>query len=662
MGFPFQNPQITLKSPLDDKVQLMNLKGAEALSNLFSFSLTLISDDHNLDFSAMVGEPVTVAMKLAQGESRYISGTCTHFSHAGPGEKGALYHARLRPWLWQLTLASDCRIYQNKTTPEILEALFKDLGFSDYSNKLTNSYEKREFCVQYMETCFNFVSRLMEEEGIYYFFTFEDGKHTMVLADDLSVHQPCEGGDALSFQPDNNISSRYNTVPHCVFGQAMTSGGLALNDFNFEAPKEKLLVEESGEGSEMKHYYYPGSYGEKGKGEQKAKRFQEAHEQSARELSGGSFAPALAAGGKFSMASHPRDALNRGYILKTVNHRIHGEQYSNAFTAFPDDKPFRPQRETRKARIYGSQTAIVAGKNGEEIWTDKYGRIKIQFHWDREGKNDENSSCWVRVAHSQAGKNWGAFFLPRIGQEVIVNFLDGDPDRPVVSGCVYNAESATPCNLPDDQTQTVWKSNSSKGGDGFNEIRFEDKKDNELSSIQAQKDMNIKVLNDQTREITQNRATTISEGNDAYKLEKGDRTLEILKGKETHKVKDTRLIEIGGDETRQNEGAFAQQVKGNYTLKVDGDIILEAKGKITLKATGDMKIESSAGVDIKAGANLKAEAGANLDAKAGANLKNEAGANLDNKAGAMINHKASASQTIDGGGMVVVKGGMVKIN
>jgi type VI secretion system secreted protein VgrG len=339
-------------------------------------------------------------------------------------------------------------------------------------------------------------------------------------------------------------------------------------------------------------------------------------------------------------------------------------QYRNTFQAFPSSASFRPLRVTPKPRIYGTQTAIVTGKSGEEIWTDQYGRIKVQFHWDQLGQNDENSSCWIRVAQGWAGKNWGAIFLPRIGQEVVVSFLEGDPDRPLVTGAVYNGQQPVPYTLPDEQTKSTVKSNSSKGGNGFNEIRLEDKAGSEELYLHAQKDMTIDVLNDQTTTITNNRtvtiqekddsltvtkgnrAVTVSQGNETLTVSQGDRTVAVSQGKETHSVQSTRDVTVTGNETHTNKADFSQTVSGNYTLKVTGTLTIQATGDLTLKTDGALTVQSGTSMTVKSGTDLTASSGTGLSLSGGTTME----------------IKGSASGTVDGGGMLTVKGGMVKIN
>ncbi|HSK38197.1 MAG TPA: type VI secretion system tip protein TssI/VgrG, partial [Arenibaculum sp.] len=546
-----------------------------------------------------------------------------------------------------MTFSTDSRIFQNLAVPDILKQVFGDLGFTDFQDSLTATYEVREYCVQYQETHFAFVSRLMEEEGIFYFFTHEDGKHTLVLADDASAHQDVPGTSTVPYLPLPYSKDwlEDDRIEAFTLEQRVVSGKYQADDFNFETPSTELKALVTGQAAKYQVYEYPGNYLKKDLGDKAAKLRMEEMEVPARRTEGVGRARGFAAGLKFTLDGHPRADLNVAYVLHRVSHEARRREYVNAFTALPADVPFRPARTTPRPRIVGTQTAIVVGKAGEEIWTDKYGRIKVQFHWDQLGKNDENSSCWIRVTQGWAGKNWGSFFLPRIGQEVIVSFLEGDPDRPIVTGCVYNGEQPVPYELPGEQTKSTVKSNSSKGGGGFNEIRYEDKKDSEEMFVHAQKDMNVVVLNDQTLTITTARTTTISESDDTLTIEKGNRTITVSKGNETHSVKDTRSVTVTAAETHTNEDDFTHEVTGDYTLKVGGNITIEAGGSITLKAGSTMDLEAAGDATLK-----------------GANTTVEASANVTVKAGAMLEAKASATGKVDGGGMLELKGGMVKLN
>jgi type VI secretion system secreted protein VgrG len=375
-------------------------------------------------------------------------------------------------------------------------------------------------------------------------------------------------------------------------------------------------------------------------------------------------------------------------VLLRVTHSAQWDDYSNSFEALPADVPFRPLRTTRKPVIPSTQTALVVGQAGEEIWVDKYGRVKVQFHWDQKGKSNEESSCWIRVAHGWAGKGWGQIFIPRIGQEVVVSFLEGDPDRPLITGSVYNAEQTVPYALSDNGTKSTIKSNSSKGGSGFNEFRFEDKKDSEEVYFHAQKDHNLVIENNRTKEVKNdetntiknnrtttiqekndtltvakgNRSVTVSEGNESLTVEKGTRTIAVNTGDETHTVKGKRTLSVTGDESHTNDAKFTHTVTGDYALTISGKLTIKVTGDISIKSDGGVTVEAGMALTNKAGTDLTNQAGTSLTNKSGTELSNKAGTNLTNEASITMTNKASASQTVDGGGMLTVKGGLVKIN
>lgn len=312
-----------------------------------------------------------------------------------------------------------------------------------------------------------------------------------------------------------------------------------------------------------------------------------------------------------------------------------------------------------------TQTAVVVGKSGEEIWTDKLGRVKVQFPWDREGKNDETSSCWLRVATAWSGNGFGAQFIPRIGQEVVVSFIDGDPDKPLITGCVYNGANALPYALPANQTQSGIKTKSEKG---FNELRFDDKKDAELLAMQAQKDFQLTVLNDSKTTISHDdiqnvkndRTRTVEEGNETVTLKKGNRTVKIEKGSDTLEVKDKRSVTVKGDQELAVDGNETHKVKGDYTLNVDGNLTIKVSGSLTLESGKTLKVKSGADLSANAASGLKLDA-TNIASEAKASLTQKA-ATITHEAKATLTSKASATQTVDGGGMLTIKGGMVKIN
>jgi type VI secretion system secreted protein VgrG len=680
------NHYLSISTPLGaNKLLLRRLHGEEGVSRLFRFFLDLDSEDPSLDFSKIVGKSATVTFVLADGTKRYINGIVGRFVQAGADDRFVHYHAELHPWLWLTTMSADCRIWRNKSVIDIVTGLFSELGLTDYRNSTTGTYTALEYCVQYNETAFAFVSRLLERAGISYFFEHADDKHTLVLADDSSAFKACPGAATVAV----GVASTWlqqNVLTSCSIEQNVIAGQYAVDDFGFETPSTNLLgtadSAKATNGSKRRILEYPGGFTKKDPAEGIAKMRMEEIEATQKILRGTSFCRAFFAGAKTTVEKHYRSDVNSAYVLLDVEHNATEEGYSNSFEAIPADVPFRPARITPRPVIPGTQTALVVGKSGEEIWTDKYGRIKVQFHWDQKGTNDENSSCWIRLAQGWAGKAWGAMFLPRIGQEVVVTFLEGDPDRPLITGSVYNAEQTVPYTLPGEQTKSTVKSNTSKGGAGFNEIRFEDKKDFEEIFIQAQKDMNVVVKNDetvnvgtakqsgkgnQTIGVYNNRSVTVEEGNQSLEVKKGNRDVKVTTGNETHSVAGTRGVTVTKAETHTSKDDYTHNVTKNFTLKVDGDLTIDVTGKVTIKSGQDMTIQSGAAITIKATTDLTIQ-GMNITSKATSDLKNQ-GLNVTNKAsvnltnqGAMINSKADGMHTVEAGGIMTVKGALVKIN
>jgi type VI secretion system secreted protein VgrG len=594
--------QIT--TPLGPNILLVRgYHGEEAISELFRYDLELYSEDPSLDFTQIVGKAVTLQIPLSTGSFQYVNGIVGRFTQAGRDDRFTTYFAELHPWLWMLTMSADCRIFQNKSSLDIVKQIFSDLGFSDFSDKTTATYTARDYCVQYRETAFTFISRLLEEEGITYYFTHDTSKHTMVLVDGSSSWGTCPGLSSARFVGRGPGYNSDDVVVDCALEQAVTVGQFKADDYNFTTPATALLATANGSDTTRSIYDYPGLYAAQSDGETITSRRLAALEVPSTTLRGSSLCRSFHAGATFTLANHSRANLNASYVLRRV--AMHGTQddYSNSFEAFPAATVFHPPLATPRPVIAGTQTATVVGKAGEEIWTDQYGRVVVQFHWDQLGKNDEKSSCWVRVAQGWAGNLWGSVFIPRIGQEVVVSFLEGNPDRPLITGCVYNAQQVVPYTLPAEQTKSTLKTNSSKGGSGFNEIRFEDKAGSEELFIQAQKDMTVSILN--------NEGLTVA---------------------------GTRTLDVTGNETHTNKGDYTSTVSGNYKLTISGNLTIEASGS----------------VNIKSGTDFTNNAGTSLTNKSGTDMMNDAGTSLTNK--------AAASQTVDGGGMLTVKGGLVKIN
>ncbi|WP_395300524.1 type VI secretion system tip protein TssI/VgrG [Enterobacter sp. ECC-175] len=573
------------------------------------------------------------------------------------------YQFVLRPWLWWLTLSSNNRVFQNLSAQEIVEKVFKDAGFIDYQFKVKSKPGKREYCLQYNESDFNFVSRLLEQEGIFWFFTHKEGKHTLVLADDNSAFPPITGETKVKYQAAQSGERETGAVRSAELRLQATAQGFQCSDYNYEQPKAALFAQ-AGEKKGGMHSPHPGGFSEKAQGDALAAWKVNALKAQAKQLVGESDCAALAAGHWFTLTDHDDKALNIDWLVIGVSHEYDGEHYRNRFTAIPKATPYRPQSSTPKPFMH-TQTAQVVGKSGEEVWTDKLGRVKVQFPWDREGKNDETSSCWLRVATAWSGNGFGAQFIPRIGQEVVVSFIDGDPDKPLITGCVYNGANALPYALPANQTQSGIKTKSEKG---FNELRFDDKKDAELLAMQAQKDFQLTVLNDSKTTISHDdiqnvkndRTRTVEEGNETVTLKKGNRTVKIEKGSDTLEVKDKRSVSVKGDQEYSVGGDETHKVKGDYTLNVDGNLTIKVSGTLTLESGKTLNVKSGAALNASATSDLKLN-GTNIASEAKASLTQKA-ATITHEAKATLTSKASATQTVDGGGMLTIKGGMVKIN
>lgn len=640
-----------------DKLSLWRLRGEEMISGLFHYHLEMVSDDDKLDFTKIVDTTATVHIAFEGGTERWVNGIVSRFVQGGTDGEITTYYAELRPKLWLTTLSSDCRIFQELKVDEIIDKLLDELGFTvgtDYRWNLKGSYEKREYCVQYRETAFNFVCRLLEDEGIFFFFEHENGKHKAVFADDADHHPALPGVPALRVRRGAVGSGSEVGLLQCSIEEVVVPKQYAMNDYDFSKPSTSLLVKAEGKTGTGALYEVAGGYLVTKAGEARASRRLEAHESSRRLLSGLTYCRALVAGFKVALTEHYREDFNTDYVIHWLSLEADSRTFSNSLRAFPKSVPFRPALQTPRPRTTGSETALVVGAKGEEIFADAKGRVKVQFHWDRLGKKDENSSCWIRVSQPWAGTGWGSLFLPRVGQEVVVHYLEGDPDRPLITGAVYNGEHALPYDPSKQGTTSTIKSRSSKEAVGFNEIRLEDKKDSEEIYIHAQKNMTIMVkhdrvktvLHDEKNTIKNSRTTTVQEADDKLTVAKGNLAITVAKGNRT------LAVETGNDTTT---------VKGNYVLKVDGNITIQAGGSITIKA--GTSLLSQAGTDLtnKAGTGLTNKAGTDLKAEAGMNMSLKAGITLEGK-GTMVKFAGAGMAEVKGGGMLTLKGGVVMVN
>lgn len=643
-GFTQNAAFLTVKTALaPDTLLLESFQASEGLSQLFACSLTMRCADDALDAATLIGTSATVVLQRPEKESRFFNGIVSRFTYLGSSRDFATYTLELVPRMWLLTLGRDRVIYQNLSTPDIVQKVLDEFGV-EFQLQLTGSYTPREYCVRYDETAFDFVSRLMEEEGIFYFFTFADGAHKLVLADANSACSPCPHAEKLVVRSGEEGFAHAHAVTRFESDARLVTKSHSVDDYDFLTPDTRLLKQIDGKSGRGADYEYPSRVA-LAAGETRARIRLEAHQTGSQSGRGDSHCHYLTPGTTFTLEDHPRADLNVEHLVHSVRHHADLEHYGNSFETLPPAMPFRPPRLTPRPVVAGSHTARVVGPAGEEIWTDQHGRIKVQFPWDRLGKKDEKSSCWIRVSQMWAGEGWGALFLPRVGQEVIVSYVDGDPDRPLVSGSVYNGTHATPVALPGSSSQSTIRSRSTKAGEAGNEMRFEDKKDAEELYMHAQKDMRVEIENDLT--------TTVMAGNELHTVTKGNRTVKVDTGNETHSVKGTRALDVTGNETHDNKANFTQTVTGNYELKVTGNLVIDV--------TGTLLIKSAQTLDLKAGTNLGANASLNFAAEAGVALSAKGGASLSTEAPS-ISSKASGINAVEGGGMVTLKGGLVKIN
>ena len=617
---------IQVLTPLGkDELLLQGFSGNEGVSKLFHFDLWIHSEKNAIDFSQIVGKKATIKIALEDGKFRYINGLINAFSQAGATQVQvsdqtvmlANYTASLVPWMFMLGYTSDCRIYQDKTAPEIIEAIFKENKFSDFSLRLQGSFRKREYCVQWNETDLNFVLRLMEEEGIFYFFEHEETKHTLVLANQSSDFKPSPLQPVARYEVLEGAGRREAIITEWTIRHQIRPGQYEVKDFNFEKPTQNLTAMVTGEDErKFEMRYYPGEYTTLDEGDAVAGIRMQEEAAPAVIAEGASICRGFTPGFRFDLKGHYRRDLNgKSYVLTSVSHHsdqgnnyltrtplpVREQDYLNRFRCIPHPTPFRPERTTPIPQVRGTQTAIVVGPSGEEIFVDKYGRVKVQFHWDREGEYNDKSSCWIRVAHPVAGKKWGVYTVPRIGQEVVVDFLNGDPDQPIIVGSVYNAESMPPYTLPDEKTKSTFKSYSSKGGGGFNEFRYEDKKGSEQVFLHGEKDIDIRIKNDRREWI----------GRDRNLIVKRDKK-ELIERDSKSIVKRHKYELVNQDSHRT--------IKMNDAIKVDMDQSLKVGMNLQQKVGMNYATDAGMAIHLKAGMTVVIEAGVQLTLKVGGNF------------------------------------------
>ena len=553
-----------------DVLLLQGFEGSEAVSELFEFDLTMHSVNHDIQLDALIGEKANVFIKLTDKSERVINGVISEFRHAGTflledGKDAAIfshYQMKIVPWFWTLSLNRDCRIFQNKNVPDIVREIFGEHRLAEFEMRLTGNYAPREYCVQYRESDFNFVSRLLEEEGIFYFFEHSKEKHKLILADAPTQFKPLPNRSKIDFLMASDAGESETFISDWQVSRRMCSERFELRDFNFKNPAFNLTTDWSGakkQGKELEIYDYPGEYESRNLGEKLVRTRFEAEKSQELMISAKTNSRRLISGFRFELKRHPRSDFNRSYTLLEVSHRAsqagnyrsgtaqEAFNYECKFVCFPHPTNFRPVRQTPIPTVSGTQTAIVVGPTGEEIFVDKHGRVKVQFHWDRLGKRNENSSCWIRVSQPWAGTGFGGVTIPRIGQEVIVDFLEGNPDNPIITGRVYNGASRPPYDLPANKAHSGLMSRSTpKGGSAnFNGVRMDDNIGAEGLEIQAEKDERILVKNDKAETVGNNE--TIEIGVDRQEKVGNNESLEVGNNQQ-NKIGNNRNTTVGSND------------------------------------------------------------------------------------------------------------------
>ncbi|REJ75583.1 MAG: type VI secretion system tip protein VgrG [Acidobacteria bacterium] len=602
----------------------------EALSELFEIKVELLKEeDHEdrfkftaLSMDQLLGQRASIKIEQEDGGKRHFTGIFKDFRLVGRQHTYTRYEATIVPNIWRLTKIFRSRIFQHMSVPDILNEVF-----DGYETKfqLQNTYHQRNICVQYQETDFAFVSRVMEEEGIYYYFEHSSDTERVIFRDNYKTPEDCPEKSRIGMIDINqrNEGIWESSVKEMSVKNQLDSGKYVFWDRNFQLTNQRLNVERKsrfniGGNQKLEVYEFPGGYAQRfdgidrGGGEQSSelqkifednKRTAEvavlASDSKHSQMLAASDCSTLAPGYRFNLEKHPNAEINGAYILTNVVHRcsqnpsyVIGDEtkridYDNEFVAIPHGEghpEFRPERKTPKPVIHGTQTGVVVGPAGEEIFTDKYGRVKVQLFWDRDGQFDSDSYCWMRVSQSWASNKWGSMFIPRIGMEVVVSFIGGDPNAPLITGCVYNPETMPPYDLPDNKTRSVIRTDSTPGGGGFNELRFEDKAGEEQIFVHGEKDLDVRIKND----------TKVTTGNDQHVVIGNDSRMNV--GKDMNLVVGSdKMEDVTGTTSRKSGMDVQEEVGMNYALdagmeahiKGGMNVVIDAGLSLTLKVGGN---------------------------------------------------------------------------
>ncbi|EAA1522029.1 type VI secretion system tip protein VgrG [Salmonella enterica subsp. enterica serovar Reading] len=594
-----------------------SLDGGETLSELFSYVVQLktpdtlnlgyVSPAANLPLKPMVGKDLCVNIELDGGGKRHISGLVTAARVVGHEGRSVTYELRMEPWVKLLTHTSDYKAFQNKTVVDILDEVLAEYPYP-VEKRLVESYPVRTWQVQYGETDFDFLQRLMQEWGIYWWFEHSEDSHTLVLADAISAHKACPDSPLVEWHQEG-LKLDKEFIHTITANESLRTGQWVLDDFDFTKPRSLLAntvanPRETGHAT-YEHYEWPGDYFDKSEGEMLTRIRMEAQRSPGSRVLGGGNIRTLMTGYTFTLENYPTAEVNQEYLLMQTllfvqdNAQHSGQDqhftFSTRFELHPTREVFRPQRTVSKPHTKGPQSAIVTGPSGQEIWTDQYGRVKVQFGWDRYGKMDENSSCWIRVSYPWAGKGFGMIQIPRIGQEVLVDFKNGDPDLPIIVGRTYNQDTMPPWGLPGAATQSGIYSHSLYGGPtNGNMLRFDDKTGAEEVKFHAEKDLNTTVKNNETHTVMVDRTKTIIK-NETNSIGE-DRNTTVTKN-DGLSVKLAQTINIGTTYRLDVGDQFTLRC-GNAALVLHKDGSIEFCGKQLMLHTSDVMQLIGKGIDM----------------------------------------------------------------
>ncbi|WP_175888747.1 type VI secretion system tip protein VgrG [Burkholderia cepacia] len=605
------NRVFTLDSPHGDDLKFHTLDGSDELGRLFEFRIEALADSHSLSLKDMLGKPVTVRIEQQDLSTRYLNGIVARASLAGRrAERYYGYELIVRPWLWLATRRSDCRIFQNKTVPEIVQEVVSTYGFPIESH-LAETYVPREYCVQYNETDAAFVSRLMEFEGIYYWFRHAEDTHTLMLSDAMSSHTALPGYETIPYiARDRTAIADEEHIDGWLPAQEVSVGKHQTTDYDYTKPRADLSsqkVDPRGHDHDsFASFEWPGGYRDDAPGAHYSRVRLEEQQAEHERASADTDVRGAAPGYLFTLEHCPRADQNREYLIVRCQYRFQENAYASdqgaeavvhqtMMLVQPSSLPYRSPRDTPRPRTSGPQTATVVGPPGEEIWTDQYGRVKLQFRWDRYGQSNQDSSCWVRVSSPWAGGGFGGVQIPRVGDEVVVDFLNGDPDEPIVTGRVYNGEKMPPWGLPGSATQSGLLSRSSPGGtsEHANAFRFEDKKGAEQLWMHAERNFDAETELDHSLSVGNNHTHTV--GNDETMQVKNNRQRSVGQN-ETVNIGQNRVAQIGANETHGVVGNRTRTVGQNETVTIAanrdatiGGVHTETVAKAKTETIGEAK-------------------------------------------------------------------------